>query len=73
MRAVEAYGRGIILYSVGDFVYQTADVKAGAASEFDAGSDLFALAIGAMSPPRPAGSVLSGASLLAQLEFGGRA
>ncbi len=70
MRAVEAYGGGIILYSVGDFVYQTADVKPGAASEFDAGSDLFAQAIGAMSPPRPPDQSSSGASLLAQLEFG---
>ena len=72
MRAVEAYGGGIILYSVGDFVYQTADVKPGAAGEFDGGSDLYALALGAVSAARPLDRPSSGASLLAQLEFGGQ-
>ena len=72
MRAVEAYGRGIILYSVGDFFYQTADVKAGAASEFDGGSDLYALALGAGSATGPPDRPSGGASLLAQLEFEGQ-
>jgi hypothetical protein len=69
---VEAYGGGIILYSVGDFVYQTADVTPGAAGEFDGGSDLYALALGAVSAPRPPDGPRSGASLLAQLEFEGQ-
>jgi poly-gamma-glutamate capsule biosynthesis protein CapA/YwtB (metallophosphatase superfamily) len=72
IRAVEAYGGGIILYSVGDFVYQTADVTPGAAGEFDGGSDLYALALGAVSAPRPPDGPRSGASLLAQLEFEGQ-
>ena len=70
LRAVEAYGGGIILYSLGDFLYQIADVKPGAASDFDGGSDLFALAIGATSAPRPPQPSSSGASLLAELAFG---
>jgi poly-gamma-glutamate synthesis protein (capsule biosynthesis protein) len=69
IRAVEAYGGGIILYSVGDFVYQTTDVKPGAPSDFDGGADLYALALGATSAPRPPDPSSGGASLLAELAF----
>jgi poly-gamma-glutamate synthesis protein (capsule biosynthesis protein) len=68
MRGVEAYRGGIILYSVGDFVYQTADVKPGAAGDFDGGADLYARALGA-GASRPLDRLSGGVSLLAQLEF----
>jgi hypothetical protein len=44
-------------------------VKPGAASDFDGGSDLFALALGAASAPHPPDRQSGGASLLAVLEF----
>lgn len=69
LRAIEAYGGGIILYSVGDFVYQIADVKPGAASDFDGGADLYALALGTTSAPRQPDRFSGGASVLAKLEF----
>ena len=69
LRGVEAYRGGIILYSVGDFVYQL-DEGARSASEFDSGADLYALAIGAgASPVSRLGSPGGTASIVALLDF----
>jgi len=47
LRGVELYKGGAILYSLGNFVYQTAALDFRAANVFDAGTDLYQSAIGA--------------------------
>lgn len=49
LRAIEVYKDGAILYSLGNFLYQTADLDFRAANMFDAGADLYQAAIGALS------------------------
>jgi poly-gamma-glutamate synthesis protein (capsule biosynthesis protein) len=56
MRGVEVYRDGVILYSLGNFLYQPVpDFRA--ADEFDAGRDLFSAALGGRPPggSNPAG------------------
>ena len=69
LRGVEAYQGGLILYSVGDFVSQAADVAPGGASDFDAGADLNALTLGGAAAPRPAEPSSETASLAVLLDF----
>lgn len=54
IRGVEVYKGGAILYSLGNFVFQRAGIDDRAADAFDAGTDLYRLALGAIdeSPPR---------------------
>jgi hypothetical protein len=69
VRGVEAYRGGIILYSLGDFVYQL-DERMHTASEFDSGADLYSLAIGAVgNPASPPGPPDGTASMVALLDF----
>ena len=55
IRGVEVYGRGAILYSVGNFIFQYQALDRSAADIYDAGADLYQLAIGAigLAQPRP--------------------
>jgi poly-gamma-glutamate synthesis protein (capsule biosynthesis protein) len=46
LRGIEVYHDGAIFFSLGNFPYQTKDVDAGA-NAFDAGTDLYAPALGA--------------------------
>jgi poly-gamma-glutamate capsule biosynthesis protein CapA/YwtB (metallophosphatase superfamily) len=48
LRGIEMYHGGAILYSLGDFLYQSAAVDSRAADAFDAGTDLYRLALGAL-------------------------
>lgn len=48
LRGVEAYGNGAILYSVGNFIFQYQALDRRAADVYDAGIDLFQMAIGAV-------------------------
>jgi poly-gamma-glutamate synthesis protein (capsule biosynthesis protein) len=51
VRGVERYKDGVILYSLGNFLYQSGSVAPGAAGDFDAGTDLYALALGGGAQP----------------------
>jgi poly-gamma-glutamate synthesis protein (capsule biosynthesis protein) len=55
IRGVEGYGRGAILYSVGNFIFQYQALDRSTADVYDAGADLYQLAIGAvgLGQPRP--------------------
>jgi poly-gamma-glutamate capsule biosynthesis protein CapA/YwtB (metallophosphatase superfamily) len=46
LRGIEIYKGGAIFYSLGDFIYQSQNVDARAADVYDAGVDLFRLALG---------------------------
>jgi poly-gamma-glutamate capsule biosynthesis protein CapA/YwtB (metallophosphatase superfamily) len=46
LRGIEVYKHGAILYSLGDFTYQSQGIDARAADVYDAGVDLFSLALG---------------------------
>jgi poly-gamma-glutamate capsule biosynthesis protein CapA/YwtB (metallophosphatase superfamily) len=48
LRGVEAYGHGAILYSVGNFIFQYQDVDPRAMDVYDAGVDLYRMAMGAI-------------------------
>jgi poly-gamma-glutamate capsule biosynthesis protein CapA/YwtB (metallophosphatase superfamily) len=48
IRGVEAYGHGAILYSIGNFIFQYQDLDPRAADVYDAGVDLYGMAIGAV-------------------------
>ncbi len=72
LRGIEVYNGGVIFYSVGNFIYQTSSgVRAG----FDAGTDLYTLALGATSsrdapgPPAASDSGAARGSVLAVLTF----
>jgi poly-gamma-glutamate capsule biosynthesis protein CapA/YwtB (metallophosphatase superfamily) len=52
LRGVEVYGRGVILYSLGNFAFEAAAIPPDAGDVFDANTDLNELALGAMSPAR---------------------
>ena len=47
MRGLEIYKRALILYSLGNFIYQTDGLDFRAADPFDAGQNLYSIAIGA--------------------------
>jgi poly-gamma-glutamate synthesis protein (capsule biosynthesis protein) len=51
LRAVEMYKGSAILYSLGNFLYQTTEVDFRAANMFDAGTDLYRAAVGAADTP----------------------
>jgi poly-gamma-glutamate synthesis protein (capsule biosynthesis protein) len=51
LRGVEAYGAGVILYSLGNFFYQPLRVDFRAANTFDLGVNLFQAAVGAGGTP----------------------
>ncbi len=51
LRGVELYKGGAILYSLGNFIYQSKDLDFRAANQFDAGVDLYQAAIGAGTVP----------------------
>jgi poly-gamma-glutamate capsule biosynthesis protein CapA/YwtB (metallophosphatase superfamily) len=53
LRGIERYKGGVILYSLGDFAYQRAATAAATPDVFDAGIDLYELALGTM-PEDPA-------------------
>jgi poly-gamma-glutamate synthesis protein (capsule biosynthesis protein) len=55
LRGVEVYGDGAILYSVGDFLYRPEEGHTAAQDPYDAGLDMYSLALG-MSARPPAGS-----------------
>jgi poly-gamma-glutamate capsule biosynthesis protein CapA/YwtB (metallophosphatase superfamily) len=46
LRGIEIYKGGAIFYSLGDFIYQSQNVDSRAADVYDAGVDLFRLALG---------------------------
>ena len=48
LRGVEVYKSGAILYSLGNFIYQTDGLDFRAANLYDAGADLYQAAIGAL-------------------------
>jgi poly-gamma-glutamate synthesis protein (capsule biosynthesis protein) len=48
LRGVEVYKGGAILYSLGNFLYQTSQLDFRAANMFDAGADLYQAAVGAL-------------------------
>jgi poly-gamma-glutamate synthesis protein (capsule biosynthesis protein) len=48
LRGIELYKRGAILYSLGNFLYQTQGLDFRTADAYDAGVDLFRLALGAV-------------------------
>jgi len=50
LRGVERHGHGVILYSLGNFIYQSAAIDFRAADMFDASSDLYGVALGALAP-----------------------
>ena len=52
LRGVEVFKHGVILYSLGNFLYQTEGLDFRAADVYDAGTDLFGLALGT-TPARP--------------------
>jgi poly-gamma-glutamate capsule biosynthesis protein CapA/YwtB (metallophosphatase superfamily) len=49
LRGVEVYGRGVILYSLGNFFYQPVRLDFRAANPFDRGANLFEAALGTSS------------------------
>jgi poly-gamma-glutamate synthesis protein (capsule biosynthesis protein) len=49
LRGIERYGAGVILYSLGNFIYPAGTLDPRAADTFDAGTDLFARAVGMLS------------------------
>ena len=53
LRGIERYKDGVILYSLGDFAYQRAAPVAETPDVFDAGIDLYALALGTIPADRP--------------------
>jgi poly-gamma-glutamate synthesis protein (capsule biosynthesis protein) len=53
LRGVEIYKQGAILYSLGDFVYQSQDLNCGSQDVFDAGVDMFSLAMGVVGSNAP--------------------
>lgn len=53
LRGVEVYGNGAILYSVGNFLYRPEDGQAPPSDPYDAGIDMYSLAMG-MSGRQPA-------------------
>ncbi len=56
LRGIERYKNGVILYSLGNFLYPVAALDPRAADEFDAGADLFARAVGMLGGVAGAGS-----------------
>ena len=53
IRGVEAYGHGAILYSTGHFIFQYQALDRRAADVYDAGVDLYRMAIGAVDFSEP--------------------
>jgi poly-gamma-glutamate synthesis protein (capsule biosynthesis protein) len=53
LRGIEHYKDGLILYSLGDFLYQRAATTAATPDAFDAGLDLYQLALGAVPSAGP--------------------
>lgn len=53
IRGVEAYGHGAILYSVGNFIFQYQALDRRAADVYDAGVDLYRMAMGAVDFSEP--------------------
>lgn len=49
LRGIERYRGGLIFYSLGNFLYPAAAIDPRAADEFDAGTDLFARAVGMLA------------------------
>lgn len=58
LRGIEWHGDGVILYSLGNLIYQEAAVDFRAADMFDVATDLHAVAIGALTAPAADPSVL---------------
>jgi poly-gamma-glutamate capsule biosynthesis protein CapA/YwtB (metallophosphatase superfamily) len=50
IRGVERYGRGVILYSLGNFIFQHSALDPRRVDIFDAGADMYRVALGAWSP-----------------------
>jgi poly-gamma-glutamate capsule biosynthesis protein CapA/YwtB (metallophosphatase superfamily) len=53
IRGVEVYGQGAILYSVGNFIFQVQGLDRRAADVYDAGVDLYRMAMGAVDFSEP--------------------
>jgi poly-gamma-glutamate synthesis protein (capsule biosynthesis protein) len=53
LRGIEHYKDGLILYSLGDFLYPHAATTAATPDAFDAGLDLYQLALGAVPSAGP--------------------
>jgi poly-gamma-glutamate synthesis protein (capsule biosynthesis protein) len=53
LRGVEAYGHGAILYSVGNFIFQSRTLDRRATDVYDAGVDLYRMALGAVDFSEP--------------------
>jgi poly-gamma-glutamate synthesis protein (capsule biosynthesis protein) len=53
LRGIERYKDGLMLYSLGDFLYQRAATTAATPDAFDAGVDLYQLALGAVPSAGP--------------------
>jgi poly-gamma-glutamate capsule biosynthesis protein CapA/YwtB (metallophosphatase superfamily) len=53
LRGVEVYKRGVILYSLGNFVYQPSEGPAPAKDPYDAGIDMYSLAMGVSADGTP--------------------
>jgi poly-gamma-glutamate synthesis protein (capsule biosynthesis protein) len=56
VRGIETYGAGAILYSLGNFLYQTDGLDFRAANVFDAGTNLYEAAVGASGGGSATGS-----------------
>jgi len=73
LRGIEVYKRGVIFYSLGNFVFDFSRVKSRSEDAFEAGIDLYRLALGAIpdseQPPQPADSRLWWESVIATAQF----
>jgi len=74
LRGVEVYQTGIIFYSLGNFIFDFSAVDPRSADAFDAGTDLYRLALGALAdsekpPPQPIGNPAWWESVIALTRF----
>jgi len=53
LRGIEVYGRGVILYSLGNFIFDRAAIPQNGADVYDANTDLDALALDAVGRSGP--------------------
>jgi len=53
LRGIEVHGRGAILYSVGNFIFQDEGLDPGAVDMYDAGIDLYGMAMGVLDARVP--------------------
>jgi poly-gamma-glutamate capsule biosynthesis protein CapA/YwtB (metallophosphatase superfamily) len=73
LRGIEVYKSGVIFYSLGNFAFDFSRVKSRSEDAFEAGIDLYRLALGAIPdselPPQPADNRLWWESVIATAQF----